>query len=144
MYTDNNPLTYVLTTANVDATGHRWLAALTSYNVSILYRPGKSNADADTLSRIPTNEVNSVTQLDITEDFIKATSAACQIPNYIETISMSADVVDDDEDTTSINNMTLRNWRHLLPICQQSYACYQKPGFLPRLCPLDVIQNPAL
>ena len=26
--TDNNPLTYVLTTAKLDATGHRWLAAL--------------------------------------------------------------------------------------------------------------------
>ena len=25
VWTDNNPLTYVLTTANLDATGHRWL-----------------------------------------------------------------------------------------------------------------------
>ena len=31
--TDNNPLTYVLTTAKLDATGHRWLAALSSYNL---------------------------------------------------------------------------------------------------------------
>ena len=28
--TDNNPLTYILTTAKLDATGHRWLAALSS------------------------------------------------------------------------------------------------------------------
>ena len=28
--TDNNPLTYVLITAKLDATGHRWLAALAS------------------------------------------------------------------------------------------------------------------
>ena len=26
--TDNNPLTYILTTAILDATGHRWAAAL--------------------------------------------------------------------------------------------------------------------
>jgi hypothetical protein len=26
--TDNNPLTYALTTANLDATEHKWLAAL--------------------------------------------------------------------------------------------------------------------
>ena len=61
VYTDNIPLTYVLTTAKLDATGHRWLAAISSYDFSILYRPGKSNADADTLSRIPTNDVNIVT-----------------------------------------------------------------------------------
>jgi hypothetical protein len=30
--TDNNPLTYVLTTANLDATGHRWLAAVGAFN----------------------------------------------------------------------------------------------------------------
>ena len=79
VYTDNNPLTYVLTTAKLDATGHRWLAAI-SYNFSILYRSEKNNAD--TISRIPTNDVNSVTQFDITEDSIKAISAASQIPKH--------------------------------------------------------------
>ena len=51
--TDNNPLTYVLTTAKLDATGHRLLAALASYDFNIQYRPGKLNSDADTLSRLP-------------------------------------------------------------------------------------------
>ncbi|XP_076830977.1 uncharacterized protein LOC143476602 [Brachyhypopomus gauderio] len=49
--TDNNPLTYVLTTAKLNATGHRWLAALATYDFDIKYRPGKSNIDADLLSR---------------------------------------------------------------------------------------------
>jgi hypothetical protein len=49
---DNNPLTYVLTTANLDATGHRWLAALGAFDFEIAYRPGKNNADADSLSRL--------------------------------------------------------------------------------------------
>ena len=39
--TDNNPLTYVLTSAKLDATGHRWVAALANYNFTISYRPGK-------------------------------------------------------------------------------------------------------
>ena len=30
MFIDNNPLTYVLTTAKLDATGHRWVAALSN------------------------------------------------------------------------------------------------------------------
>ena len=51
--TDNNPLTYVLTSAKLDAAGHRWLAALSNLNFSIRYRAGKRNADADGLSRRP-------------------------------------------------------------------------------------------
>ena len=50
--TDNNPLTYVLTTAKLDATGHRWVAALSNYNFSLTYRSGKLNQDADGLSRL--------------------------------------------------------------------------------------------
>ena len=50
--TDNNPLTYVFTTAKLDATGHRWLAELSNYNFSLTYRSGKKNADADGLSRL--------------------------------------------------------------------------------------------
>ena len=51
--TDNNPLTYVLTSAKLDAHGQRWLASLANYNFDIHYRPGKNNADADGLSRRP-------------------------------------------------------------------------------------------
>ena len=51
--TDNNPLTYVTTTAKLDATGHRWMAALSTYNFSIVYRAGRKNKDADALSRRP-------------------------------------------------------------------------------------------
>lgn len=53
VYTDNNPLTYVLSTAKLNATGHRWVAQLADFNFSIKYRPGRYNADADGLSRMP-------------------------------------------------------------------------------------------
>ncbi|MEW8546424.1 MAG: ribonuclease H family protein, partial [Candidatus Thiodiazotropha sp.] len=49
--TDNNPLTYVLTTAKLDATGQRWVASLSDYNFVVKYRSGNKNADADGLSR---------------------------------------------------------------------------------------------
>ena len=49
--TDNNPLTYLLTTAKLDAASYRWLAALSTFNFDIKYRPGKHNLDADGLSR---------------------------------------------------------------------------------------------
>ena len=53
VYMDNNPLTYILTTAKLDATGHRWVASLANYNFKIFYRSGKLNVEADALSRIP-------------------------------------------------------------------------------------------
>lgn len=49
--TDNNPLTYLLTTAKLDAASHRWLAALSTYTFKLQYRAGKQNFDADALSR---------------------------------------------------------------------------------------------
>ena len=47
VFIDNNPLTYVLTTTMLDATGHRWVATLSNYTFSITYKPGKANRDAD-------------------------------------------------------------------------------------------------
>ena len=52
VYTDNNPLTYVLTTAKLDACGQRWVAKLANYNFTIQYRSGQSNVEADALRRI--------------------------------------------------------------------------------------------
>ena len=51
--TDNNPLTYVLKSAKLDATGYRWLAALSIFDFEIKYRRGINHTDADALSRIP-------------------------------------------------------------------------------------------
>lgn len=51
--TDNNPLTYVLTSVKLDTTGHCWLAALAMLDFDIFYKSGKKNADADGLSRKP-------------------------------------------------------------------------------------------
>lgn len=53
MYTDNNPLTYVLSSAKLNSTGHRWVAELEDFNFDTRYRPGNVNKEADTLSTIP-------------------------------------------------------------------------------------------
>ena len=50
MCTDNNPLTYLFTTPNLDACGHRWVASLTNFNFTIEYQHGRNNAAADALS----------------------------------------------------------------------------------------------
>ena len=50
VYTDNNPLVY-LNTAKLGATEMRWVAQLAQFDFSVRYRSGKSNANADALSR---------------------------------------------------------------------------------------------
>ena len=50
--TDNNPLTYIFSSANLDAAGQCWVACLTSYNFSLEYQKGKDNTKADFLSQM--------------------------------------------------------------------------------------------
>ena len=61
VHTDNNPLTYIFSSANLDAAGQRWVAHLASYNFSLEYQKGKDNTVADFLSqmneRLPEEEV---------------------------------------------------------------------------------------
>ena len=52
VYTDNNPLTYILTSANLDACGQRWVASLVNYDFRLFYKTGRMNIEADALSRI--------------------------------------------------------------------------------------------
>ena len=51
-YTDNNPLTYVLKSAKLDATEQGWVSQLEPFDFKILYKPGVNNIIADALSRI--------------------------------------------------------------------------------------------
>ena len=53
VYTDNNPLVYLMETHKLNAYGERWLSELAEFNFTIKYRPGVVNTDADCLSRIP-------------------------------------------------------------------------------------------
>ena len=48
--TDNNPLTYIFSSANLDAAGQHWVAHLARYNFSLEYQKGKDNTVADFLS----------------------------------------------------------------------------------------------
>ena len=55
VWTDKNPLTYVLTTPNLDAMGHRWVGALASYQFELEYQKGADNGATDALSQVPIN-----------------------------------------------------------------------------------------
>ena len=50
VHMDNNPLSYILTTARLDTTGQWWVASLANYNFKLFYRSGKLKVEADALS----------------------------------------------------------------------------------------------
>ena len=52
VYTDSNPLTYVLTAAKHDAASDQWVTSLANYNFQLSYRAGKTNINMDALSRV--------------------------------------------------------------------------------------------
>ena len=53
VWTDNNLLNYVLTTLNLDATGHTCVGALASFEFTLEYQKGTDNGAADALSQVP-------------------------------------------------------------------------------------------
>ena len=55
LWTDNNLLTYVLTMPNLDATEHRWVGTLASFQFELEYQNGTDNGAGDALSRVPIN-----------------------------------------------------------------------------------------
>jgi transposase InsO family protein len=98
--TDNNPMTYVLTSAKLDATSHRWVAALASYDFDIKYRPGTSNADADGMSRLP--GLLSEQDCCIHTESVQAICNVIHMQPFIECLAMSGETVDHLHDAANI------------------------------------------
>ncbi|MCG8044919.1 MAG: RNase H-like domain-containing protein [Candidatus Thiodiazotropha endolucinida] len=99
--TDNNPLTYVLTSAKLDATGHRWLAALGSFNFKLSYRSGKSNGDADGLSRRPQETTQMFPEVvkAISQSYIVSRDSCPYVENLV--ITDQSQTVDSNESVPS-------------------------------------------
>ena len=52
--TDNNPLSYIIMTPNLNTTGHKWVGALARFNFQLEYQKGCNNIMADVVSQITT------------------------------------------------------------------------------------------
>ena len=89
-YLYNNPLTYILTSMKLDATGQRWVASLANYDFQIFYKTSKTNVEADALSCIPSLEhtmidaptvkaiINVVPHTDLSEYNYNPTNIVCK------------------------------------------------------------------
>ena len=77
VYSDCNPLSYLLTSAKLNATTIRWVGELANYNFTIKYRPGKLSTDCDFLSRYPCENDSEHTE-ELASDTIGAIAAGCK------------------------------------------------------------------
>ena len=116
IYTDNNPLTYVLTSAKLAACGQRWVAKLANYNFTIRYKCGQSNVEADALSRISWPKVLSNHEdLDVDLEcmdthIVNAVLTGSKSKSSLtESISWSSKIIPDELDTDS-SSFTDLDW----------------------------------
>ena len=111
VFTDNNPLTYVLSTAKLDATGHCWLAALAAFDFSIKYKPGVCNVDADILSRLP-HSLETPSEEELSSEAVHTICGTVSCP-VVETHCLSAAAVDVlmESEGQDIASFTVRDWR---------------------------------
>lgn len=96
VYTDNNPLTHILTSAKLDATGQRWASALGQYNFNIIYRAALNNCDADSMSRYPferiVTEAKDSSRIKIDDKTVKTicNNIHVDVFGYVETLPSAA------------------------------------------------------
>ena len=115
VYTNNNLLTYVLTTAKLDAASHCWVTSLANYNFRLRYQAGKTKIDVGALSRVSWPECmpdNSCTSLKVTAAAVRAIQeAALEKPVCpIEAYSYDLHVVGAIQDSQQVAQMTLDDW----------------------------------
>ena len=115
VYTDNNPLTYILTTAKLDTASHQWVFSLANYNFWLYYQARKTNTDADVLLRVSWQGCipdNSGAHLQVTAAAVQAVQDAALkgLTSPIETYSCDLHVLDSVQDSQQVTCMTLEDW----------------------------------
>ena len=93
IYNDNNPLTCVLTTTKLDVMEHRWVANLANYNFHLHCCCGRSNVEADALSRIDWGK-DDQTILAESIQAILTSAITGQGRDYIDTITCSPQAIE--------------------------------------------------
>ncbi|KAJ8014924.1 hypothetical protein DPEC_G00020820 [Dallia pectoralis] len=140
--TDSNPLTYILTSAKLDATNYRWLAALSTFDFQLQYRAGKQNQDADGLSRRPhvrlPDDTSSQKELERIQQFTKRHLSVADYAHLDEdTIKaicekhLVREVINNHSGETSPSNTLVLSLAHHPKALPQSFEEEDQLGGLP-------------
>ena len=78
--------------AKLDAMGHRWITGLADYNFHIHYKSGKSNVEADALSRIDGKKCDKTIQANSIQAIVAA--AIARYVANIEAVSCSVQTIE--------------------------------------------------
>ena len=83
----------MLITAKSDAMGHRWITSLANYNFHLHYWSGKSNVEADALSRIDWGKTDKTLPAESIQAIMTA-ALTRQGNDYIDTIPCSLQAIE--------------------------------------------------
>ncbi|CAB3985250.1 Transposon Ty3-I Gag-Pol poly [Paramuricea clavata] len=128
IYTDNNPLKY-LQTAKLGAVEQRWASQLASFKFDIVYRSGKSNANADALSRLPHHDcpdkLSSVVEVTNTLAHFSNTTA---FPPHLATATLekSANITIEGPQQTYVANNVINTEHNVPKSGTKSFPSYSK------------------
>ena len=87
VYMDNNPLTYILTTAKLDAASHHWVTSLANYNFQLHYQTRKANIDADALCQgYPGQDACLTTQVHISKSQLQQCELCKRLPSKVQQV----------------------------------------------------------
>ena len=112
--TDNNPLTYILMTPNLDACGHRWVSSLARYTFKIEYLKGTDNNVADMLSHIETHlDDDAVKKLLESYPTTEIKSSGVELPAFEDQLPKSKDVALRSKVRKEAVNEVIQRARHL-------------------------------
>ena len=73
--------------------GHRWVTGLANYNFHIHYQSGKSNVEANALSRIDWEKCDETIQADLIQAIVTAAITG-DVANHIESVTCSVQTID--------------------------------------------------
>ena len=111
IYTDHNPLKWLFTIKSPEGRLAHWTETLKAYDFKVEYRPGKSNANADALSRIPVISAISPPKFELANmaELQGKDQSIAQLVKYLETGELPGNSSDDCKLISKVDQYVLQD-----------------------------------
>ena len=111
IYTDHNPLKWLFTIKSPEGRLAHWTETLKAYDFKVEYRPGKSNANADALSRMPVISAISPPKFELANmaELQGKDQSIAQLVKYLETGELPGNSSDDCKLISKVDQYVLQD-----------------------------------